>query len=98
MSPSATTVKPRRGVLLRITPFVLVIFFAYLTVGMPLAAIPLQVHDVLGFDNLTVGIVVGMQSLATVLTRQFAGTLCDRRGAKFAMLLGAGGCILAGLV
>jgi MFS family permease len=98
MSPSATTVKPRRGVLLRITPFVLVIFFAYLTVGMPLAAIPLQVHDVLGFDNLTVGIVVGMQSLATVLTRQFAGILCDRRGAKFAMLLGAGDCILAGLV
>jgi hypothetical protein len=50
MSPSATMAKPQRGVLLRITPFVLVIFFAYLTVGMPLAAIPLQVHDVLGFD------------------------------------------------
>jgi len=101
MSPislSATVAKPQRSVLLRIAPFVLVVFFVYLTVGMPLAAIPLQVHDVLGFDNLTVGIAVGTQSLATLLTRQFAGTLCDRRGAKFAMLLGAGGSILAGAV
>lgn len=98
ISPSATVAKPQRGVLLHIAPFVLVVFFVYLTVGMPLAAIPLQVHDIMGFDNLTVGIAVGTQSLATLLTRQFAGTLCDRRGAKFAMLLGAGGSILAGAV
>jgi MFS family permease len=98
MNPSTSVGNPQRGVLLRIAPFVLVIFFAYLTVGMPLAAIPLQVHDVLGFGNLTVGIAVGTQSLATLLTRQFAGVLCDRRGAKFGMLLGAGGSILAGAV
>jgi MFS family permease len=98
MSLSATAAKPQRGVLLRIAPFVLVVFCVYLTVGMPLAAIPLHVHDVLGFNNLTVGIAVGTQSLATLLTRQFAGILCDRRGAKFAMLLGAGGSILAGAV
>jgi MFS family permease len=96
MSPSATTTNSQPGVLLRIAPFVLVVFFVYLTVGMPLAAIPFQVHDVLGFDTLTVGVVVGSQSLATLVTRQFAGTLCDHRGAKFVMLLGAAGCILAG--
>jgi MFS family permease len=98
MSPSAAMAKPQRGILLGIAPFVLVVFFSYLTVGMPLAAIPLQVHDVLRFDNLAVGIAIGTQSLATVMTRQFAGTLCDRRGAKFAMLLGGGGSILAGAV
>jgi MFS family permease len=98
MSPSAIMAKPQRGILLDIAPFVLVVFLACLTVGMPLAAIPLQVHDVLGFDNLTVGIVIGTQSLATVATRQFAGTLCDRRGAKFTMLLGGGGSVLAGAV
>jgi MFS family permease len=89
---------PQRRVLWRMAPFVLVIFFSYLTVGMPLAAIPLQVHDVLGFGNLTVGIAVGIQSLATLLTRQFAGTLCDRRGAKFGVVLGAAGAILAGAI
>ena len=88
------TAAPQRRVLWRIAPFVLVIFFSYLTVGMPLAAIPLQVHDVLGFGNLTVGI----QSLATLLTRQFAGILCDRRGAKFGVVLGAAGAILAGAI
>ena len=95
MSPPATPANPQPGVLLRIAPFVLVVFFVYLTVGMPLAALPLQVHDVLGFDNLTIGIVVGAQSLATLVTRQFAGTLCDHRGAKFVMLFGTAGCILA---
>jgi MFS family permease len=96
MSLSAAAAKPQQDVLLRIAPFILVVFFVYLTVGMPLAAIPLQVHDVLRFDNLTVGIAAGTQSLATLVTRQFAGTLCDRRGAKFAMLLGGGGSVLAG--
>jgi MFS family permease len=98
MTPSATTANPQRGVLLRIAPFVLVVFFVYLTVGIPLAALPLQIHDGLSFDTLTVGVVVGTQSLATLVTRQFAGTLCDHRGAKFVMLLGTGGCILAGAV
>jgi len=98
MSPSATIADLRSSVLLRLAPFVLIIFFGYLTVGMPLAAIPLQVHDVLGFGNLTVGIAVGIQSLATLLTRQLAGTLCDRRGAKFGAVLGAGGSILAGAI
>jgi MFS family permease len=93
-SPAIVASRPR--VLLRIAPFVLVIFLGYLTVGIPLAAIPLEVHDVLGFGNLVVGIAVGIQSLATLLTRQFAGTLCDRRGAKFGVVLGAAGAVLAG--
>lgn len=95
MTPSAATAVPARNVLLRLAPFVLIIFFTYLTIGMPLAAIPLQVHDVLGFDNLTVGIIIGVQSLATLATRQFAGGLCDRRGAKFGVLLGGGVGIMA---
>jgi len=87
MSVSPTTAAPTQ-VLLRIAPFTLVMFCAYLTVGMPLGALPLQVHDVLGFGNVTVGTVIGTQSLATLLTRQFAGTLCDHKGAKFGVLLG----------
>jgi MFS family permease len=96
MSRSVAAGAPPNSVLVRIAPFVFVIFCTYLTIGMPLAAIPLQVHDILGFDNLTVGITVGIQSLMTLLTRQFAGSLCDRRGAKYGVLLGGGVAIAAG--
>jgi len=98
MDASATTAPPERRVLLRIAPFALIIFLVYLTVGMPLAALPLQVHDVLGFGNLAVGITIGLQALVTLLTRQFAGGLCDRRGAKFGVLLGSGVSILASAI
>jgi MFS family permease len=98
MDPSATPAIAARGAVLRIAPFALIIFCVYLTIGMPLAAIPLQVHDVLHFDNLTVGIAIGLQSLVTLATRQFAGSLCDRRGAKFGVLLGGGTAIAASAI
>jgi MFS family permease len=93
MSSSATTAASH--LLLRIAPFTVIIFLIYLTLGLPLAALPLQVHDVLGFDNFIVGITVGVQALVTLLTRQFAGALCDRRGAKFGVVLGSGVAIIA---
>jgi MFS family permease len=98
MNSSGANAGSARGVLLRIAPFTLIIFCAYLTVGMPLAALPLQVHDVLGFDDLTVGIAIGLQSLVTVLTRQFAGNFCDRNGAKLGVLLGGGLSIAASAI
>jgi len=97
MTPSAT-IAAQRSVLLRIAPFALIIFCAYLTVGMPLAALPLQIHDALGFGNLTVGIAIGLQSLATLATRPFAGSLCDRNGAKFGVLLGGAASIAASAI
>jgi MFS family permease len=98
MISSAANTVPARNVLLRIAPFTLIIFFAYLTVGLPLAALPLQVHDVLGFDNLIVGVTIGVQALVTLLTRQFAGVLCDRRGAKFGVVAGSGVAIAASAI
>jgi MFS family permease len=98
MNQSTTNAAPRGSGLSRIAPFVLIIFATYLTVGMPLAAIPLQVHDMLGFGNLTVGMAVGGQSFVSLMTRQFAGSLCDRRGAKFAVLIGGCVSIAAGAI
>ena len=65
---------------------------------MPLAALPLQLHDVLGFGTVIVGITIGLQSLVTLFTRPLAGTLCDRRGAKFSMLLGGATSIAASVI
>jgi MFS family permease len=88
MPVSATSIAPSENALLRIAPFVLMVFFIFLAIAMPLATLPLEIHDILGFGNVTVGIAVGLQSLVTLLTRQYAGTLCDRRGAKRSVLIG----------
>lgn len=71
-----------------LVPVVLAVFLGFLAISVPLAALALEVRDHLGFGALTVGWVIGAQSLATLLTRHQAGTCCDQRGPRAAVLLG----------
>lgn len=81
-----------------ITPIIISVFAVYLTMGMTLGVLPGFVQNDLHFGSLVIGIVVGLQSLATLLTRAYSGTLTDTRGAKTSNYLGIALVAVAGAV
>jgi MFS family permease len=92
---TATTAIAESG-LRRLLPMTATVFLGLMTMGIPLSVLPLQLHDALGFDMVTVGWVMGIESAATLLTRRFAGRTTDRRGPKAAMLIGLVASALSG--
>jgi MFS family permease len=82
--PSTTERSTARSLL----PLVAIIFTGFLSIGIPLSALPLHVNGVLGYSALIVGWVVGIQSFSTILTRKFSGSYSDRFGPKRAVCIG----------
>jgi len=82
----------------RLLPFAGLIFFCYMTVGLPLAVLPIYVHGNLGYGPVAVGWVMAMQSVGTLLSRQFAGAVSDVRGPKVAVVSGALICSAAAVL
>lgn len=73
------------------------VFLGCGTVGISLGVLPTFVHVTLHFSNLVVGLVIGLQSAATLACRHFSGRLCDHKGSRFAVRYGVVLCLLAGL-
>jgi MFS family permease len=76
---------PAHGRLLLLTA---ILFVSYLCVAMPLPIVPVFVTAQLGLGNVAAGLGVGIAFFATIVTRGYAGTLADRRGAKLALARG----------
>jgi len=69
-------------------PLCSIVFLGCLSVGISLGVLPAYVHQYLHFDNLMVGIVIGLESVATLATRHFSGCLADTRGSRPAVRAG----------
>ena len=93
----AAAIRPLRAPLRRLAPVTAIVFLGFLAISVVLPVIPLLVRQDWGFSATTAGWAVGVQSLATVTSRQYAGTLSDRRGPRSAVLLGLPLCAAAGL-
>ncbi|CAJ0715038.1 putative MFS-type transporter YfcJ [Ralstonia edaphis] len=74
------------------------VFTVFLVTGAALPALPLHIHDDLGFSAFTIGLVSGAQFAAALLCRLWSGTISDRQGPKFAVIAGLGLAALAGML
>ena len=78
----------------RLAPLCAIVFLEFLAMGLPLPVLPGHVHTILGFGSFVVGLAIGVQSWATLLTRHTAGTWADQRGPRRAAVAGL---LLSGL-
>ncbi|WP_433884317.1 MFS transporter [Pseudomonas vranovensis] len=73
-------------------------FIAFLCIGLPIAVLPSYVHDQLGFSAVIAGITIGLQYLATLLSRPLAGRAADSLGTKRAIIYGLIGIAASGVL
>lgn len=74
------------------------VFAEFLAMGLPLPVLPEHVSSALGFGPFVVGLAIGAQSWATLLTRHAAGTRSDHRGPQSTAVLGLALSALAGVL
>ena len=79
-------------------PIIVVVFIAYLVIGIALPVLPLHVHEGLGLGTFVVGLVAGSQFAASLLSRLWSGHYADSRGAKRAVVTGLLVAAAAGLL
>lgn len=84
------------GVLRALLPVMVVLFVAYLIVGIAMPVLPLHVSQGLGQSAFVVGLVASTQYAMALFSRLWAGVLADRHGAKLVMQAGLAAVIAGG--
>jgi MFS family permease len=84
------------SVIAQILPTVSFTFVCYLTIGIPLAILPMHVHLQLGYGTVLAGLVISTQYVATVVSRPRVGRMVDVFGPKRLVLIGLFACAASG--
>lgn len=82
----------------RIVGYVYFDFICYLSIGLPLAVLPPYVHLRMGYSAMLAGLAISIQYIATLSSRPWSGRICDRAGAKVAVLRGMAIITISGIV
>ena len=83
----------RGGVTIFLMLSILVVYFI---TGTVLSALPIHLHVRLGQSAFIVGLVSGLQFLAALASRLWAGSYADRHGPKSAVIIGLGLAVASG--
>ncbi len=84
------------SIIFKLLPIIGVVFIAYLIIGLAMSVLPLHVHERLGFSTFVVGVVAGIQFVAALFSRPWAGIFADKQGAKRAVVCGLIVAIVSG--
>ncbi|BDD92978.1 arabinose transporter [Pandoraea sp. NE5] len=98
MTQPPTSARPAVSVYGTLSMLAAIMFFGFMTIGMPLPVLPVYVHETLGYGAFVVGVTIGIQSVVTLLLRSYAGRTVDTRGPRRAVLTGLCGCGVAGVL
>lgn len=77
--------------------YVMLTFFGYTIIGLPLAVLPFFINKVLGYNTIIAGLVISLQYLTTFVMRGYSGNISDKRGPKPAVLISMGSFIASGI-
>lgn len=86
--PATPTGLSGAGAFIKLLPLTLTVFVGFLTIGIQLPVLPLHVHATLRMDELIVGLVIGSQFAAALLSRAWAGNFADLQGTQPAVRRG----------
>ncbi|MBB5415812.1 MFS transporter [Paraburkholderia atlantica] len=95
-SPLASTAED--SVVATLMPVMTAVLVGFAIIGIALPVLPLHVSHGLGFGTSVVGLVAGAQFAASLVSRVWAGSYSDRRGAKRGVLAGLIAASAAGLL
>lgn len=77
--------------------YVILTFFGYTIIGLPLAILPVFINKELGYNTLIAGLVISLQYLTTFVMRGYSGNITDKRGPKPAVLISMSSFFLSGI-
>ena len=98
MSSISSVSEPSPSVASALAPLMVAVLIGFLVIGAALPVLPLFVRNDLGFGPAMIGVVAGCQFVAALAARIWAGRVADINGAKWAVMAGLAGAVLAGLL